>query len=366
MHGGSYPAQIMNNEKNTLKQFYKIFDIPDFAYNWVDRFFEDEEIEMILLLAKKALSPGQIADKLSAGKTKWPADSLQEFIDRCFKRGIINRGTDGSYAPADFHARFEVWAMFEGWQDIPENIRQQLNAWEIDYYESRHAEQIRSLKQGTSRDPGQVCPEYLLLHEAESLIDRVGHVYLFPCNCRSMMKRCRQSVYTCLRFTNDRGLGWEISKYRAKEIVREANRNGLMQSGEVAVAQDGAIDGAICNCCPDCCYPHQLAERQDARKLWPLTRYVARHIKDRCTVCGRCIRRCPFGAFGFEEKENARDGQRQQSADNEKKIRFNVDLCRGCGICSTGCPEQAIEMVTLNSRQSIYSRILGIGRQPAI
>lgn len=47
-----------------------------------------------------------------------------------------------------------------------------------------------------------------MLHEAEALLRRVAHVYLWPCNCRSMMGACRQSVYTCLRFSNDRDIGW--------------------------------------------------------------------------------------------------------------------------------------------------------------
>lgn len=248
--------------------------------------------------------------------------------------------------------------MFEGWQDIPENIRDQLNAWALDYYEGRHAAQIQALKEDAPRDSRQACPEYLLLHEAESLLDRVDGVYLFPCDCRCMMKGCNQSIYTCLRFSNDRGLGWEISKSRAKQIVREANRRGLMQSGEVALTPDGAIDGAICNCCPDCCFPHQLAERRNARRLWPLTRHVARHSAARCVACGRCVRRCPFGAFGFEPAKSARDDRQQESADEGKTIYFNADLCRGCGVCSTGCPQQAIEMVSLDSRQSVCSRIL--------
>jgi hypothetical protein len=29
---------------------------------------------------------------------------------------------DNSFEPADFHARFDKWAMFEGWKDIPDEI----------------------------------------------------------------------------------------------------------------------------------------------------------------------------------------------------------------------------------------------------
>ncbi|MCK5487571.1 MAG: peptide-methionine (R)-S-oxide reductase, partial [Desulfobacterales bacterium] len=63
------------------------------------------------------------------------------------------------------------------------------------------------------------------------------------------------------------------------------------------VFPDGRITGAICNCCADCCFPHLLAKRLHAEKVWLLTRYVAHMNKDCCMACGRCIRRCPFDAF---------------------------------------------------------------------
>jgi Pyruvate/2-oxoacid:ferredoxin oxidoreductase delta subunit len=188
-----------------------------------------------------------------------------------------------------------------------------------------------------------------LLHEAKALLDLATHIFLMPCNCRSMINKCTQSVYTCLRFENDRGLGWEISKSRAKEIVNFANIKGLMQSGEMGIADDGSISGAICNCCVDCCFPHKLAEHRNAQNLWPLSRYFARHLKDRCIVCGRCAKRCPFQAFTSEKSRASRA---------PKSIQFNANLCRGCGVCSTGCPEEAIEMMAIEGKQSLINEIL--------
>ena len=153
-----------------------------------------------------------------------------------------------------------------------------------------------------------------------------------------------------MRLENDRGVGWEISKSRAKKIVSLANKRGLMQSGEVGIAEDGSISGAICNCCVDCCYPHKLAEHRNAQNLWPLSRYVARHLEDRCIACGRCAKRCPFQAF-TSEKSRAPKAQ-------SKSIQFNENLCRGCGVCSTGCPEEAIEMTVIEYKQSLINEIL--------
>ena len=337
--------------KEKLQDFWRVFEMPDFIKPWIDRFFEDIEIELVVRLADKPLAGNEINRAFQSGLKPDPSDANSDLTARAFRKGIINRSDDGRFEPADFHARFDKWAMFEGWKDIPDEIRSQLNAWELAYYERQHADQIRSLKKEEQRDRSCIYPEYILLHEAEALLDHTTHIYLMPCNCRSMMQKCTQSVYTCLRFENDRGVGWEISKSRAKEIVRKANKKGLMQSGEVGIAADGAIIGAICNCCPDCCYPHKLAEHRNAQKLWPLSRYVARYLKDRCSACGRCAKRCPFQAFTSMEKNQA-------AKSRSRTIHFNENLCRGCGVCYTGCPEEAIEMTAIESKQSLINEII--------
>jgi len=124
-----------------------------------------------------------------------------------------------------------------------------------------------------------------------------------------------------------------------------------MQNGEVAIAEDGGIRGAICNCCADCCYPRRLAEHRNAQKLWPLSRYVAGYLKDRCNAYGRCAKRCPIQAFTSKKSSLATKAQ-------SRIIHFNEDLYRGCGVCSTGCPEKAIEMTVIECKQSLISKIL--------
>ncbi len=152
---------------------------------------------------------------------------------------------------------------------------------------------------------------------------------------------CNKPVNVCIRFSNERGVGWEISRERAREVVRAANKAGLMQTGEVALV-DGRVTGAICNCCADCCYPHLVSERLGAQKLWPRTRYVARRDVETCTNCGRCARRCPFGVVSAGTRVAGETGEARAEMD------FTEELCRGCGVCATGCPEQAIAMESLD------------------
>lgn len=333
-----------------MQEFFDLYGIPDFLTPWIDRFFTDIEIDLALSLAAQPQSAVQIKQTFSGRYKSDPADQDSGLAQRAYAKGIINLRDDLRYEPADFHARFDKWALFEGWKDIPAEIQEQLNAWELAHYERKHTGQISRLKNREPRDQSLIQPEYALLFEAEALIDLAGRVFLMPCNCRSMMKNCSQDVYTCLRFENDRGLGWEISKSRAKQIMRLANKKGLMQSAELGISADGGIKGAICNCCPDCCFPHLLAEASSAQKLWPLSRYVARHLEQPCNACGLCAKRCPFQAFTSEKTSG--------SSGKQKAVRFHEELCRGCGVCATACPKQAIEMIPLDCKQSLMNQVL--------
>ncbi|MGD8302596.1 MAG: 4Fe-4S binding protein [Desulfobacterales bacterium] len=357
----------MCTDTDKIQRFCQIFKIPDFLIPWLDRFFEDREIDLVLTIGDQPMATEEIAERIWETIRTDREEKLSSFLERSYKRGIINRCSDGRFEPADLHTRYDVWAMFEGWNDIPESIRERLNEGELAYSEKHYQNSVEKMKKGQPRDASDIYAEYILLHESETLLDRVDHVYLLPCNCRSMMQRCDQSVYTCLRFDNYRSLGWEISKSRAKEIIREANQKGLMQTAEVALDKTGAITGAICNCCADCCVHPELAERYDARTIWPLSRYIAQHLTDRCIACGLCVKRCPFQAFTAEKIESDRKENPSPAAGKSRKVFFHQNLCRGCGVCSTACPQEAIAMIPLNfcnERHSLITRI-GCGPTPA-
>jgi len=350
----------MRLSKNDTARLREILRIPGFIVPRLDRFFTRQEVYLVLLLADGPLRIGDIAARWAGAECYRDLNHLQDFLDRSCKRGIVSRCDKDRFQPADFHARFDNWALFEGWMDLPDAIKDQLNSWELEDYIRRHANQVNVLKNGRHRDPTLTWPEYVLLPEAMTLIDQADHIYLWPCNCRAMMGRCAKNVYTCLRFSNQRDMGWEISNTRAKEILIQANKQGLMQNAEISIYPNGSFSGAICNCCADCCFPHQLAEQQAAGKLWPLTRYVADHHIERCTSCGNCVKRCPFKAFTYGVSKPARKSGSFGPQKEKRAILYDSSLCRGCGVCSTGCPDNAIEMVRLEHVESAWQSRLNI------
>ena len=165
-----------------LQDFLSVFEIPDFLKPWIDRFFEDIEIELVMRLANRPLARKEINRAFSSRFKPDSPDANSDFAMRSYRKGIINWRDDNRFDPANFHARFDKWVMFEGWKDIPDEIRNQLNAWELAYYERRHADQISNLKKEKPREQSLIYPEYILLHEAEALLERAMHIYLMPCS----------------------------------------------------------------------------------------------------------------------------------------------------------------------------------------
>ncbi len=303
----------------------KIIRAPDFILPWLDRFYEPFEIRLLETFLPHPMDAVRLQNDRVLDPDK---------IHRLFLRGVLLKNDQGDLEPAGFHARYDIWALFEGFKDIPKEIRDALNRWELDHYIRSREKEVDQIRQTGKPDPLRVTPRYLLLDEAFKVLDEAEQVYLWPCNCRSMIKACKKPVYTCLRFDNSQGQGFEISKEKAKEIVLSSNKKGLMQSGELGRDNRGKLKGAICNCCPDCCFPHLLAREIKAEKFWPISCHIADWIEKECSFCGLCAKRCPFQAFLYDRSKKTK----------KDRITFIDTLCRGCGLCSVTCPAEAVRM----------------------
>lgn len=60
---------------------------------------------------------------------------------------------------------------------------------------------------------------------------------------------------------------------------------------------------------------------------WRTTRPI--FLPDLCTGCQMCVTVCPEGCISGEEKQ----------------FQSDMDYCKGCGICAEECPADAIKMV---------------------
>ena len=136
----------------------------------------------------------------------------------------------------------------------------------------------------------------LLVYEAEEMIDAATHIVVQPCDCRRLGQNCDLPVETCIWLdegalgTLDRGYGRRLTKNEAKELLRWADKKGLMHTGDSEWRAHGLH--AICNCCACDCYPFLAAQELGSKGVWPKSRYVASRDHERCNLCGACVKRC--------------------------------------------------------------------------
>jgi len=313
------PAPTGDLAPETVAALAAAVGAPNLILPWLDRFYDAEDARLITAAPR--------AGGLDAAS--------RDELDRAVRRAVLDRDEDGAYTPSSFHDRLEFWAMLEGWKDVPAGVHRQLAAWDVAYYAERIRPGVEALRDGVApADPAddQGAYTYVLLPEGEAILAAQQHIYLWPCDCRSIVSGCHKPMYACLRFSNDRGVGWEISSERAIEILRQTDKAGLTHTADYR--GDPTTAGAICNCCTDCCYPHRATELLGTSEVWPVRRRVADIDEDGCFACGRCARRCPFGAI---------------TAGPSGVPELDPAACRGCGVCATGCGEDAIAMRPLEN-----------------
>src|SRR5210317_1485264 len=96
-------------------------NIPDFLIPWLTRFYEPHEINLLKLIADNPLEKEPVIRLLEQDET---LKDLDPFLKRAWKRGVIQFiDNDKLIAPEDFHTRYEYWALFEGFKDIPVEIK---------------------------------------------------------------------------------------------------------------------------------------------------------------------------------------------------------------------------------------------------
>jgi Pyruvate/2-oxoacid:ferredoxin oxidoreductase delta subunit len=318
---GSRDAQAWEDRSRAVAD---IVVAPGFVRPYLDRFYEPDESALLGALGAGERSVGDLLDELP-GVTR-------EGLRRAHRRAVITLSNDGTRASAaSFSDRFEAWIVFEGWRDLPSAVRERLAAWDMDNYVAEIRKPVEQMIAGRPPEEGTGNDTFILLDEAEAIVKGAKRVFVRPCSCRRIAQSCDKPVDVCLWIDEDeRDEGWEISRERGVEILREADKAGLMRTANDA---DAAAATWICCCCPDCCYPLLASERLGATDVYPTRRYLAALDDGACTRCGICVRRCPFGAWSLEGPKG------------DRVLLLEEPECRGCGVCASGCPEDAITMV---------------------
>ena len=199
--------------------------------------------------------------------------------------------------------------MFEGWKDVPLAVHRRLADWDADHYAETLRAGVEAVRDGREGDQGDYT--YVLLHEAEAILRAQEHIYLWPCDCRAIVGKCRKPMDVCLRFDNDRGVGWEISAERALKVLRATDKAGLMHTADsprdpAAAARHLQLLHRLLLPAPR----HRAAG--DGRRVAgaPARRlHRPRRLQE---PCGRCALRCPFDAI--DSRHDGRPEPRRRGA----------------------------------------------------
>lgn len=303
-------------------EFFETFEVPDVARPVVDVWVTPQEVAFIEALPSREFDVDTARTALLASTSHdRTRDQTREFLRGAYRRGILRLRdeTFSEFEIATFYTRLDIFAVTEPetFGALSAETRSALDAWFLGAY-------VESL----GDDAVPTSDRVVTLDDALAFIDTVDRpIWLNRCDCRTLAGECDQPVDTCITFRSgintlsDRGWSTPLTKAEAKDVVRRANRAGLMQT----VNDDG-----ICNCCSDCCYLFRAQAARGSGVEWPLVTSVALINIAECIECGACVARCPFGALELDVHG----------------VRRHDELCRGCGLCAQSCPTSAITIVS--------------------
>jgi Pyruvate/2-oxoacid:ferredoxin oxidoreductase delta subunit len=336
-------------------RFVAAFEVWDEARPYLHLMVDPQEMQLVV-----AMGDGEFTVEQAAALLGVPRQQAEKLLQRAYGRCVVDKRVEegvAAYSASGFSHRLDHFAKFDNWDDIPAEDRQVLDRRFLDEFISRCRENVERKMRGLEAENALPNDAVLLLDEVEEMLDAATHIVVQPCDCRRLGQYCDRPVETCIWMDDgalealDRGVGRSLSRDEAKELVRWADRKGLMHTADREWRTRGLH--AICNCCACDCYPFRAAQELGSKGVWPASHYVAVYDEEACNLCGACVRRCHFDAFYHDGQTVEVEGKAKE------RVLYDAERCWGCGLCANTCPSGAITMEGLGRETLPNTRRVG-------
>ena len=308
---------------------------------------EEKEILRILFSEKEAkfalklpLVPSTLND--ISKKIGKDIDSVRATLDKMAKKGIVFKGEKGD------ETVYRLLPIIVGWAETPflpgpgKDSRQEKLAplWDkyridafLDEVGDRNTPIVRALPEKDAiSSEAQVMP----YEDAVKLVKARDYHAVGHCPCRIIARLsgrgCKHSLENCLHFGSmgrymvRHGLGRRLSVDETLQILKKANREGLVH---VVENHSGKLN-VLCNCCEDCCIWFQSIYKAKHPNALAKSNYYAEVDPEKCVACGICAIRCPMHAISVKR--------------NKDFAKVDKNRCIGCGVCYPTCAGDAIRL----------------------
>ena len=324
-------------------RFVEIFDVWEQARPYLSLMVDEDEMRLVVEVAHQHLDLEQVSDLLALSRAE-----TTKLLGRAYSNCIVDKLVEDGrtkHKISDFYARLDHFVKYGNWHKIPAGNRKFINRRYLNEFITRHKHNIDRKMQGLEAENALPNDTVMLLHEVEEMIEAAEEIVVQPCDCRKLGQNCDRPVETCIwldegaRQALDRGHGRRLMKEEALQLLRHADKKGLMHTADREWRERGLH--AICNCCACDCYPFRAALELGTKGVWPKSHYTVQYHADLCNQCGACVKRCHFEAFYHDGSSVQIEGK------TKKKVSVDLEKCWGCGLCANTCPQGAIDMKKL-------------------
>ena len=307
--------------------------------------FTSDEAELMLHL--RPFPPENVAT--IAERTGKDKTELRETLHEMSRKGLIQRYE----APDDERYYFLIPWMVGIYELQLNNLTQENVKLYEKHFEEGTVPALRNRRTGGLRvipveQEIEASTEIQPYERVSQIIESNTKFAVADCICRKeagmLGKGCDKLMEACMSFGAfaefyiENGLGREISKEEAKEILLKAEEDGLIHCS-INTAGNKTF---ICNCCGCCCKSLTNVTKYGNPQAIVKSNYYASKDEEICTDCGTCVERCQVNAIRTE---------------NDHTV-IEQGKCIGCGLCTSTCPTGSITMVHKSPQETspIFSR----------